>query len=218
MPAAPKALATVAFLKARLDEGHDHLGLFEPFVVDALLHLSTQDFVAADVKLLVQQREQLVLPVKAVETLLGRCVKRNLLRRSGGRFWRTSVPIEDQAFEVGLSTIQHEQDSLGRALASYAAAQGVQFESAEVALSALAGVYWESREQGLNGLLLQRLAGVSPYYLRLGTTELVQAQGLRERLLRQGLLGEDCGNTVRSLFPLRWIEQNELLDLLQLFE
>ena len=32
------------------------------------------------------------------------------------------------------------------------------------------------------------------------------------------VLGDDCGNTVRSLLPLRWREQNELLDLLQLFE
>jgi hypothetical protein len=28
----------------------------------------------------------------------------------------------------------------------------------------------------------------------------------------------DSGNTVRSLFSLRWIEQNELLDLLQFIE
>src|ERR1035441_8430421 len=115
-PMAPKALATVAFLKTRLDEGHDHLGLFEPFIADALLHLGTQDFVAADGKLLVQQRDHLVLPVKAVETLLGRYTKRGLLKRQGGRFWRTSNPINDGAFENALVVIDQEQTSLGSAL------------------------------------------------------------------------------------------------------
>ena len=33
-------------------------------------------------------------------------------------------------------------------------------------------------------LFLEGLAGVGPYYLSLGTTELVQAQGLSEGLLR----------------------------------
>src|SRR5580704_8729188 len=56
------------------------------------------------------------------------------------------------------------------------------------------------------------------YYLSLGTTQLIQAQGLGERLLCQGLFGEHQGNSVRSFFSLRWIEQSELLDLLQFFE
>ena len=57
-----------------------------------------------------------------------------------------------------------------------------------------------------------------PYYLSLGTTQLIQTQGLSERLLSQGLLGEHQGNPVRSFFTLRWIKQSELLDLLQFFE
>ena len=65
---------------------------------------------------------------------------------------------------------------------------------------------------------MQQLVDVVPYYLSLGTTELIQAQDLGQRLLRQGLLGDDGGNPIRSFFPLGWIEQNELLDVLQLFE
>jgi hypothetical protein len=57
-----------------------------------------------------------------------------------------------------------------------------------------------------------------PYYLSLGTTQLTQSQGLGERLLGQGLLGEHQGNSVRSFFTLRWIKQSELLYLLQFFE
>ena len=67
-------------------------------------------------------------------------------------------------------------------------------------------------------LFLEGLAGVGPYYLSLGTTQLIQAQGLSERLLRQGLLGDNCGYAIRPFFALRRIEQNELLDLLQFFE
>jgi hypothetical protein len=43
---APKGLATVAFLKTKLDEGVDHLGLFEPLILDALGHVATPDFLA----------------------------------------------------------------------------------------------------------------------------------------------------------------------------
>jgi hypothetical protein len=60
--------------------------------------------------------------------------------------------------------------------------------------------------------------GIGSYYLCLGTTELIQAQGLGEGLLCQGLLGEHCGDPIRSFFALGWIEQYELLDLLQLLE
>ncbi len=56
------------------------------------------------------------------------------------------------------------------------------------------------------------------YYLSLGTTELIQAQGLGQGLLRQGLLGKHGSHSIRTFFALGWIEQNELLDLLQLFE
>jgi len=44
--------------------------------------------------------------------------------------------------------------------------------------------------------------------LSLGTTQLIQAQGLGERLLGEGLPGEHQGNSLRSFFALRWIEQS----------
>lgn len=41
---------TVAFLKARLDEGDDHLGIFKPLVVDVLPTLSSRHFAVSDVQ------------------------------------------------------------------------------------------------------------------------------------------------------------------------
>ena len=51
----------------------------------------------------------------------------------------------------------------------------------------------------------------------MGTTELFQTKGFGESLLREGLLGEHCGHTIRPLVTERWIEQDELLDLAKFF-
>ena len=56
MPETPQGLATVAFLKTRLDEGHDHVGMFEPLVHDALHRLTAQDFLASDIQAQVRNR------------------------------------------------------------------------------------------------------------------------------------------------------------------
>ena len=116
----PKGLATVAFLKTKLDEGCDHLGLFEPLILDALIHVQVKDFLAEDIKILVNQRTGLLLPGDAVQTLLGRFAKRGLLQRAGGRFFRTSKAIPDPGLDAARTAIQAEQDSLGRALVEFA--------------------------------------------------------------------------------------------------
>lgn len=134
----PKGLATVALLKTRLDEGHDFLGLFEPFVLDALLSVTAQDFVAADIKAVVNERAGISVPTHTIQTLLGRCSKRGLLQRAGGRFFRTSEPIRDPGIEASRETIRIQQAALGHAFAVYAAKGSVQLEPAEAALEALA--------------------------------------------------------------------------------
>jgi hypothetical protein len=52
----------------------------------------------------------------------------------------------------------------------------------------------------------------------LGTTELLQSQRFGESLLGKGLLGEYGGHAVRSLVAERWVEEDELLDLAELFQ
>jgi hypothetical protein len=138
MPHTPKGLATVAFLKTRLDQGHDHLGLFEPIILDALLHLLTQDFVATDIQAIVHERTSLLLPANTIQTLLGRCARRGLLQRAGGRFFRTAKTIQDPDLDTARGPLQTEQAVLGRAFLEYAAAGGVQLGSPEEGLAALA--------------------------------------------------------------------------------
>jgi len=138
MADAPKGLVTVAFLKTRLDEGIDHLGLFEPLVLDSLGHVPTPDFLADDIKAIVHDRTGLLLPTNAIQTLLGRCAKRNFVKREGGRFFRTSKPIPDSHFDQTRTAIAQEQESLGRALIRFGAEHGIPIESPSAAVEALA--------------------------------------------------------------------------------
>jgi hypothetical protein len=141
----PKGLATVALLKTRLDEGKDHLGLYEPFVYDALVHLQAQDFVAEDVKGAMQLRSGIVLPSDAIQTLLARCAKRGYLRRSGGRFFRTAEAVPDPGVDASRGAIEKEQQELGAGLVAFATAQGVTFSSEVVALEAIAAFISENK-------------------------------------------------------------------------
>lgn len=138
MANSPKGLATVAFLKTKLDEGCDHLGLFEPLILDSLLHIGTPDFLADDIKALIHQRTGISVPANAVQTLLGRCTKRGLLQRTGGRFFRTSKSIPDSKLDEARAVIQTEQATLGQAFITFAADQGLQIANVSEALDYVA--------------------------------------------------------------------------------
>ena len=47
--------------------------------------------------------------------------------------------------------------------------------------------------------------------------QLVQSQGFGQGLLSEGLFGQHGRDAVRTFVALRWVQQNELLNLLQLF-
>lgn len=136
---APRGLTTVALLKTRLDEGKDHLGLYEPLIDDAIIHLGTQDFGASDVKATLQARSGIVLPLDPIQTLLGRVQRRGHLTRQGGRFFVTSQPIPDPRLDTARAKVEAEQLALGKALQDYCAADEAIFDSAEKALEGLAG-------------------------------------------------------------------------------
>ena len=55
--------------------------------------------------------------------------------------------------------------------------------------------------------------GCLTYVLVIG--ELIQTERLGELLLGEGLLGSDNGSASRAFLSLRWIEEDELLDLTQ---
>ncbi len=143
---APRGLATVALLKARLDEGRDYLGLYEPFVYDALAAVQTDNFLADDVRRVVQERSGIVLPTDTIQTLLGRCSKRGYLRRSGGRFFRTDETIPNPNIDTARTAVERELQALGDALHGYATTAGVDLLlSGSDALSALGAFISENK-------------------------------------------------------------------------
>jgi hypothetical protein len=138
MVKAPKALATIAFLKIRLDEGHDHLGLFEPLILDALAHSVRQDFVAGDLQPVIEHRTGLLIPTNTIQTLLGRFTRRHLLHRAGGRFFRTEVALPDSKLDESRGNIELQQAELAKAFMTYSESIGVGFGTVENALAAIA--------------------------------------------------------------------------------
>lgn len=154
----PKGLATVAVLKTRLEERQDHLSLFEPFVVDAVLHISGRDFIASDIREIVLERSGLALPTTTVQTLLARLQKQKVLVRDAGRYFRSEVAPRDPGLDAARTEAMAEQAHLGDQLRSYAAEEGVTLTSTEHALTALATFVSDFKVQ----LVLERGVPESP--------------------------------------------------------
>src|SRR4051794_34372441 len=78
---ASRGLATVAMLKVNFDLRRDHIGMFEPMLLDTVANLPTQDFSTDEIRSAISARHELLLPADTVRTLLGRITKRGFLRR-----------------------------------------------------------------------------------------------------------------------------------------
>ena len=183
MPETPKGLATVAFLKlkTRLDEGHDHVGMFEPLVHDALHCLTAQDFLADDIQTQVWNRSSIRLPRAAVSTLLRRLTRQSFLLRKGGRFFRTTKAIPKPDFDQAVERISVEQRALGAALVEYATDKGFAFRSAESALEALGTFVSDNKVH----LVLDEAFRDSPFDRSSGSRKIVRlvARFVTERCL-----------------------------------
>jgi predicted transcriptional regulator len=136
MASSPKGLATLALLKTRLDEGKDHLGLFEPFIEDCVAHSPVDHFVASDIQAATDSRHNLAIPVDTVETLLARLRKRGVVRREGGRYFRLIIaPTIDIAAER--ARIEEQLQQLGQELLAFATAAGLPLHNTHEALALL---------------------------------------------------------------------------------
>lgn len=131
----PRGLATLALLKARFDEGRDHLELLEPFVADAALACPDDSFLPAQIATLVQQRTGIRIPSDAAKTVLGRFAGRKQLRRDGGRFLDPKMPDPD--LEGAREAESARVTALGEALTDYLTEWDVVLEHEE-ALASLA--------------------------------------------------------------------------------
>jgi hypothetical protein len=131
-------LVTLAFLKARLDEGEDHLGIFMPLVLDVVPGLANRNFVVSDVQSALAETHGVAMPQAAVATLLKRAVRRHILIRDAGRFHANpdrELPrsnVDGQKALIGKGQLR-----LGEALQHHASKRGLTLDSADDALGLL---------------------------------------------------------------------------------
>ena len=83
-----RGLATIALLKTNFDEGHDHIQMFQPFLIDVISDPPKDDFEIAEVQAALNSRHGLKVPVNTLQVLLKRATKRRLLTRQWGRYFR----------------------------------------------------------------------------------------------------------------------------------
>jgi len=86
---AARGLSTVALLKANYDKGRDHIGLFQPFLLDTIFQRQAADFSVEEIKGELHQRHQLKIPAHSLKTLLDRAKKNGAVKREGGRYFRS---------------------------------------------------------------------------------------------------------------------------------
>lgn len=168
-------LVTVAFLKARLDEGSDHLGIFMPLVLDVVSQLSGSNFATAEVQGTMAAIHRVSMPQTTVETLLKRAVRKGYLIRESGRYRRnpdrtlpqSRVADEKAQVEVGLL-------KLGTALQSHAASHQLSIATPDLALDML----FQFLEKEQVALLLGNLTGDNE----------AAGSGRRERIIIAGFI------------------------------
>lgn len=121
----PGGLVTVAYLKARLDEGADHLGIFLPLVLDVISGLPNKYFSAAEVQEAIASQQLIVMPQDTINTLLRRAANHRLLTREAGRFRvADGADLSQAALKHAKAAVETDQLRLGEALATYAASRG----------------------------------------------------------------------------------------------
>lgn len=148
-------LVTVAFLKASLDEGNDHLGIFMPLVLDVLCKFPSQTFSTSDIQEALAAEHGVAMPQQVVSTLLKRATGKKYLVREAGRYRRNTsrqLPFSNVLAEK--TKIEESQRNLAEALRKHAKKRDLTIESTEAALDML----FRFLEAEQVGLLLQNAA------------------------------------------------------------
>jgi hypothetical protein len=147
-PVVPQRLVTVAFLKARVDSGADHLEMFVPLVTDAVSSMAGRSFTAPDIQNAVGTRHGLAMPQHTVSTLLRRLEHRHVVGRQYGRYVAgpqlralVDIPSEKARIEAG-------QRQLASSLRAHAATRGLPIGTDERALQLILG-FVEEQQLGM---------------------------------------------------------------------
>jgi hypothetical protein len=132
----PGGLVTLAYLKARLDEGHDHLGIFMPLVIDVIPRLPQRSFTAVDVRDAIASAHGVAMPQEAVATLLRR-LGQNLVREAGRYHLNADHDLPRSNVRGKKQQLERGQLRLGEALQRHAEKRGLSLASPQVALDML---------------------------------------------------------------------------------
>lgn len=132
-----RGLATIAFLKARFDEGIDYLGMFQPLVEEEIRHYEKDDIDLGGFQAAVRASTGLAVPTDILRTLLRRATRKKLLTRQGGRFLRQPGVSGDASLARRMKEIGSQHLHLAKRLRESAEARGIQFSSDDDALAAL---------------------------------------------------------------------------------
>src|SRR5690349_7363922 len=82
----PGGLVTVAYIKARLDEGGDQVGIFMPLITDAIINASSRNFTVAEIQEVIATRNGVTMSQETVTTLLRRATRDGFIARDAGRY------------------------------------------------------------------------------------------------------------------------------------
>ena len=113
------ALVTFAFLKAQLDDGDDHLGLFMPLLLDAMHVIVAPHFSLEDVQQSLEHVHAISMPQQAVDMLLRRAEKKQYITAQYGRYKRGDKFPQDTGITEQRAAIKRAQDRLANALVEY---------------------------------------------------------------------------------------------------
>ena len=136
---ATKGLATIALLKVNYDAGHDYIGMFSPFVLDALPVFDKNGFSIQEVRDEVIERSDLALPVGALRVLLSRMIHRRTLRREGGRYFLIEALPQAPGLPAERRRVEERQQRLAAQLSEYAMQRDLNLPTTEDALAAILG-------------------------------------------------------------------------------
>ena len=129
-----RGLVTLAYLKARLDSGEDHLGIFMPLVLDVLPRVSNRHFTSGEVKEAIETEHAVMMPETTVATLLQRATRRGLLKREHGRFRIGDLPLPRPNIAGQKAQLGQSQERFAVALMEHAKLRRVPIESVDSAL------------------------------------------------------------------------------------
>ena len=134
---ARRGLATIAYLKARFDAGMDHLEMLEPFVEEAIATIDRDDIGLNEVVNQVRTSARLTIPAETTKTLLQRAAKKGLLRRRGGRYFRTESVSKIESLKLRRDELSSAHRALAKGLREFAKDRGQHLASDDDALTIL---------------------------------------------------------------------------------